>query len=92
MNKKYNTNEESIQQFVESLYEDGRTPSDRFGLSHEDLGKLEQELFDRGDDTFDQYLEQLMLDCDESLASGVVSVPDDIKTADEFYEWIMNYE
>lgn len=41
---------ESIQQFVESLYEDGGTPSDRFGLSHEDLGKLEQELFDGDED------------------------------------------
>lgn len=45
MNKKYNTNEESIQQFVDNLYKDGQTPSDRFGLSHEDLGKLEELYF-----------------------------------------------
>lgn len=47
MNNTYS--KESIKQFVENLYEDGRTHSDRFGLSHEDLGKLEQELFDRVD-------------------------------------------
>lgn len=31
--------------FVESLYEDNKTPSERFGITHEQLSTLEDVLF-----------------------------------------------
>jgi len=38
------TSEEDITKFVESLYADGRTPCERFGMSWEMLGEIEEQL------------------------------------------------
>lgn len=39
--------EQEIKQFVKGLYENGKVPSDRFGISHEELGEMEEMMFGR---------------------------------------------
>jgi len=38
-------NKEDINKFVQGLYEDGKTPSERFGITHEELISLEDLIF-----------------------------------------------
>ena len=72
--------DKDIQEFVDEIHSDGKRPCEYFGMSAEELGEIED------------YYEKLIKDHKESMESGVVSVPDHIQTADEFYEWIMSFK
>lgn len=45
MNKTINTTQEDIKTFVSELHKGNKTPSDHFNMSHEELGEVEDKMF-----------------------------------------------